>query len=106
MAERARNHTKFAGLLDSLTDLEKVQAAEKVAVTMNTPGWDFLVSLLEIHRTKRLAGLVHGPVREQAGYAEALAEVRGIEMAMDAGPTVLHVAEQAERELTKREGAS
>lgn len=105
MVERARYHTKFAKRLDGLEDLEKVQAAEKVAATMDTPGWQFIVDLLEAHRADLLDGLVnHIPVKAKAEYAAALAEVRGIECALDAGPTVLHVGETSAKRLSESEG--
>lgn len=101
MAERARYHTKFAKGLNELTALEKVQAADAVAATMRTPGWDLIVDLLEKQQRLTLDALVrHEPVRDAAEYVAWLAEVRGIQIALDAGPTVLSVAEAARAELT------
>jgi hypothetical protein len=105
MAERARYHTKFVKRFDDLEDLEKVQAAEKVAATMDTPGWRVIVDLLEGRKADLLDGLVsHVSVRSEAEYAAALAEVRGIECALDAGPTVLHVGETSAKRLSESEG--
>lgn len=107
MAERARNHTKFATQLAALSDLEKVQAAKTVADTIATPGWARIETLLEDRRAKLLDELVrHAPVRSQAEYAAVLAEVRGIESALDAAATVLHVGEASMRQLNEQGGAS
>lgn len=107
MAERARTHTKFAGLLEPMSDLEKVEAAEKVAATMTSPGWAVIVDLLETRKAKLLNGLVmHEQVRTEAAYAAALAEVRGLEGAQEAGQTVLFVGERSAKQLTEREGGS
>lgn len=107
MAERARNHTKFAPQLAALSDLEKVQAAQSVADMMRTPGWARIATLLEDRRAKLLDELVrHTPVKSQAEYAAALAEVRGIDSALDAAATVLHVGEASMRQLSEHEGAS
>lgn len=107
MAERARNHTKFVSALKPLSDLEKVQAANDVAVTIATPGWERIEHLLEVRRAQLLDELVrHTQLREQAEYAERLAEVRGIDCALDAAATVLHVGERSAAELSKQEGAS
>lgn len=107
MAERARNHTKFATQLAALSDLEKVQAAKAVADMMLTPGWARIATLLEGRRAKLLDGLVrHELTRSRAEYAAALAEVRGIESALDAAATVLAVGEASMRQLSEQEGAS
>lgn len=107
MAERARNHTKFASQLGDLADLEKVEAARRVAETMDTPGWGIIVQLLEGRRARLLDGLVrHEAVRGVAEYAAALAEVRGIECALDAATTVLFVGERSAEQLSKQEGTS
>ncbi len=103
--DRATNHPEYARLLTGLTDLEKMQAAEKTAHTMNTPGWDLIVHLLETHRTRLLNGLVRSKVLTQAEYAARLAEVRGVDAMRDASQTVLHAGQEAERELVKIEGA-
>lgn len=106
MAERARHHIKIASQLRDLTDLEKVKAAEDVAATMATKGWSLIVQLLEARKAKLLDELVrHEPVLSRAEYAAKCAEVRGIDVALDAGPTVLYVGEASAQELSKLEGA-
>lgn len=107
MVERARNHIELAGALSSLTGLEKLAAAKNVAATMATPGWVLIAQLLEDRKAKILDGLVHGsPNRSAAEFAAELAEARGIEIALDAGPTVLFLAERAEERLSESERAS
>lgn len=107
MAERARYHTKFVKRFDDLGDLEKVQAAESVAATMDTPGWRVIVDLLEGRKAELMDELVRGePVRSRAEYAAKLAEARGIAVALDAGLTVLHVGERSAKRLSESEGAS
>ncbi len=106
MADRARLNIELATLLDGRTDLEKVQAAQDVAATMTTPGWDVFVQLLETRRAQHLAGLVrHVPLREVAEYAAELAKVRELDVVLDVGASVLVLAERAERALTEQ-GAS
>jgi hypothetical protein len=104
MAERQRKNIDFSKQLKKLEDLEKVQAAEQVAATMDTPGWRVIVDLLEGREQELLENVVsHEPVRSQAEYAAALAEVRGIRCALDAGPTVLHAGKASAAELSKSE---
>lgn len=104
MAVRERNRRiarEFAGL----TDLEKVQAAESVAETMGTPGWEFIVQVLEDRRSSLLNDLVRRVgVKSEAEYAAAVAEVRGIECALDAGQTVLHAGKASAQKLSESEG--
>jgi hypothetical protein len=105
MAERAQLQAKE--LLRPLSDPEKVLAAEQVADTVATPGWDVIVHLLETRRAKLLDGLVeHERVRTEAEYAAELAEVRGIDFALGAGQAVLLVGEQSAQRLTQAEGRS
>lgn len=107
MAERARNHTKFASQLNDLSDLEKVEAAKRVAETRDTPGWGIIAGLLEGRRARLLDDYVrHELVRDAAEYAAIAAEARGIECALDAAATVLFVGERSARELSKQGGAS
>ena len=105
MADRARPNIELAKLLDGLTDLEKVQAAQDVAATTTTPGWLVFVQLLEGRRAQHLDRLVsHVPLREVAEYAAELARVRELDVVLDVGASVAALAERAERALTT-EGA-
>jgi hypothetical protein len=107
MAERARNHTKFASQLEDLSDLERVEAARQVAATVESPGWGVIVGLLEGRRARLLDGLVRNELtRDAAEYVAELAEVRGIESALDAAATVLFVGERSAKQLSKVGGAS
>lgn len=108
MAEHPRYHTKFLSHLDALCPEpeDKLVAAEAVAHTMNTPGWGIIAQLLEDQMARELNTLVrHVGAKSKAQYAADLAELRGIQMALDAGPTVLHAAKAARVELSQREGA-
>lgn len=106
MAERARHQIKYGRSLGELSVLEQVQAGEKVAATMDTPGWEIIVDLLEQQQQKILSDLLESPkVLDAAEYAARLGEARGIAIALDAGPSVLHRAELAQVELIEMEGA-
>lgn len=86
--------------------LEQVQAGEKVADTIDSPGWEILVDLLERQQQKILSELLESQkVLDAAEYAARLGEARGISIALDAGPSVLHRAELAQKELIEMEGA-
>jgi hypothetical protein len=96
MAERTRNHTKFARTLNELGDEELIEAARQVAPVMDTQGWAFVRDLLTAQYQQRLDGLVsHAVPRTEAEYAAVLGEARGIQIALDAGQTVLDKAEAA-----------
>lgn len=104
MAERARNR-RIAREFASLTDLEKVQAAESVAATMDTPGWEFIVQVLEDRRQSLLEDLAASEVpKRRAEYAAKLGEARGIGHALDVGQTVLRVGQTAAQRLSESEG--
>lgn len=104
MAERS-NHTLFVeDVRRRLPDPEKVlAAAETVAHTISTPGWELIQDLLGARKTKLLDGLVFGKPRSEAEYAAVLAEVRGLQMALDAGQTVLHEAKRVRAEQSPSE---
>lgn len=104
MAVRVRN-IRIARQFADLTDLEKVQAAEAVAETMESPGWEFIVQVLEGRRQALLDDLVaQEVVRSQAEYAARLGEARGIGAALDVGQTVRSVGERSMRALSESEG--
>lgn len=105
LAERTRNHTKFARSLNDLEPEELMEAAKQVAVTMQTPGWGLIVGLLVEQKDRRLDDLVRREgVRTEAEYAAVLAEARGIQLALDAGQTVLDKAKAARDELIRQQG--
>lgn len=108
MAEHHRN-PKFLPALDRLIPdpEDRLEAAKQVAMTMQSRGWDLIVQLLEARMTEELKVLVrHELVRSKAEYAARLAEVRGIQLALDAGETVLGVAEVARVELSRKQGTT
>lgn len=99
MVERAKHHTLFAAELDALPYEELLKVAKQVAETMNTPGWAFLAQLLSERKARILDELASPTVREQSEYATRCAQAYGIDVALNAGQTVLYVAERAERQL-------
>ena len=105
LAERTRNHTKYARSLNGLEPEELIEAARQVAATMETPGWGFIVGLLTEQKDRHLDDLVRrSGVRTEAEYAAVLAEARGIQIALDAGQTVLDKAKAAHDELIRQQG--
>lgn len=99
MAERATHHTRYAKKLNELASEDLIEAARHVANTLESPGWGFIVQMLQERRAELLEAMVGGGVRDHADYIARAAEARGIDQALDAGPTVLHKAETARKQL-------
>lgn len=108
MAEHPSN-TKFLAQIRALyPEPEQVlQAAQHVDATIKTPGWELIAQLLEDRMTQRLAEMVrHAPVKSEAEYARDLAEIRGMQWALDAGQTVLDEAEAVRLKLIREQGTT
>lgn len=106
MAEHPRN-TKFLTHVNALfPDTEQLlEAGQHVKATMDSPGWEIIAQLLEEQMSGQLNALVrHVVVRTEAEYASMLAEVRGMQWALDAGQTVLDEAEAARGRLIRQQG--
>lgn len=79
-----------------------LQAGKDVDATLGSRGWAVIAGLLGDRKDKLTRELVDSKTLSERDYVAKAAEVRGLEMALQVGGTVLYEAERAVLEQESR----